>query len=458
MKKEIARQVGTINAFAKGVHRSYVICALMLLNTLITFVLFNLGLFATIRLRDFLYSDSLRDSQKTVALKPGQLFNSDGSPVDNGKRTSYELYWFDFAAYENINASYAGEVLTDFYEFRKLGYIYQPWVEFSEPPFTGQRVNVDLDSRGFPVRRTVNPPNDRNLPVVEIFALGGSSTFGYHVSDEHTWPSHLSKILNEKAQAEGLSIHVEVVNYGRAFYNPSQETVLLVDLLKSGHRPSLVLFMDGLNQSLTPDVPYFTPRISHAVRNMQFNPPLINAFEWLPVVRFANSIKRRWFKIDPDEEQETKRPVDLHRVDQIVNAFEQNKQIASTIAELYGIKTLFFLQPHVTDYNLELFRRPLPDLAEFLRSGQQEIRPFYARLRTKAEWVDLSDLFELWGKNRKAIVDDCHYSPNFHQFLAKHVAEYINLRPIKPPPAIVDDAAATGEAKRVGIRHGDLLR
>jgi len=394
-----------------------------------------------------------------AASRPGQLFNSDGSPSNNGKRTPYELKYFDFAAYENIDADYAADVLTDFYELSKLGFIYQPWVEFSEPPFKGQRVNIDLDPRGFPIRRTINPPNDQNLPVVEIFAFGGSTTFGYHVSDEHTWPSHLSKILNEKSEAEGLSIHVEVFNYGRAYYVPSQETVLLIDLLKSGHRPSLVLFMDGLNQGFTPDVPHFTPKISQAMRNMQFNPPLIRTFEWVPIVRVANSIKRRWFKVDSDEDQETRGPEDPHRVDHIVNGFEQNKQISRAIAEVYGVrKPHFFLQPHVVDYNLELFRRPPGDHAEFLRSAQREIWPFYTRLRAKAEWGDLSDLFERWGKNRKAIVDDCHYSPNFNQFLAKHVAEYINLRAITPPPALVDDAAATGEPKRVGIRQGDLLR
>src|SRR5262249_21285002 len=151
----------------------------------------------------------------------GKLFNVDGSPADNGKRSEYELQWFDYKSYENISEQYAGEVLDDFYDLSRLGFIYQPWVQFSEPPFEGKRVHVDRDIRGFPVRRTVNPGNHSNAPVVNIFVFGGSTTFGYHVSDEHTWTSYLSQILNETS-----GVNVQVTNYGHGYFNPSQEAAL----------------------------------------------------------------------------------------------------------------------------------------------------------------------------------------------------------------------------------------
>jgi hypothetical protein len=33
----------------------------------------------------------------------------------------------------------------------------------------------------------------------------------------------------------------------------------------------------------------------------------------------------------------------------------------------------------------------------------------------------------LWGRDKKAIIDDVHYSPKFNQFLAQHVADQIDF-------------------------------
>jgi hypothetical protein len=47
-------------------------------------------------------------------------------------------------------ARYVGRVLDEFYDLEQEGFVYQPWVQFSEPPFAGRFVNVDVDERGFP--------------------------------------------------------------------------------------------------------------------------------------------------------------------------------------------------------------------------------------------------------------------------------------------------------------------
>jgi hypothetical protein len=187
------------------------------MNTLSAFVVINLFLAVTFYILDVVTPRKVVACEEVVARivsEPSALFNADGSPINNGKRSCYQLRWFDFNAYEGIEPIYAGEVLDDFYELNRLGFIYQPWVQFSEPPFQGKHVNVDLDERGFPTRRTINPSNVTHLPVIRIFTLGGSTTFGYNVSDEHTWPSYLAKILNDRALAQHLGVYVEVVNYG----------------------------------------------------------------------------------------------------------------------------------------------------------------------------------------------------------------------------------------------------
>src|SRR5262249_27453175 len=148
--------------------------------------------------------------------------------------------------------------------------------------------HIDRDIRGFPVRRTINPDNQTSRPVINIFVFGGSTTFGYYVSDEHAWPSYLSRILNEAAGVE-----VQVTNYGRGYFNPSQEAILFTDLLKSGHRPSLAVFMDGVNPLEAEDVPNFTKEVAEGYRKLQFPPPYSEQFVWIPIVRLANFLESR---------------------------------------------------------------------------------------------------------------------------------------------------------------------
>jgi len=54
------------------------------------------------------------------------------------------------------------------------------------------------------------------------------------------------------------------------------------------------------------------------------------------------------------------------------------------------------------------------------------------------EMIKLEHLFEKFGYNRKAIIDDCHYSPTFNEFLAKEISPIItaslgNQKSKRPP-------------------------
>lgn len=426
--------------------QSYITCALLILNAVIFLVLLNLAIFLGIAVRDYLNRDP-EVLARNVASQPGRLFRADGSPIDNGKRSAYELKWIDLAAYEHLDERAVGQVLDDFYELEKLGFIYQPWVQFAEPPFSGKQVHVDIDPRGFPIRRTVQPANSKALPVIEIFVLGGSTAFGYFVSDEHTFPSYLAKILNDRAEQQGGHVYFRVTNYAHAYFHPGQEAVLIGDLLKSGHRPSLVVFMDGVNVNAY-DVPFFTARLSQNLRNLQFEAPLSERLDWLPMVKLARSLSRRWLeKPAAAAPQET---LD-HVVNRTVNLFNQNQQIAAAICQLYSSRALFFLQPNAKDnYGKHLYRRALTE--EFLAEAEVT-KHVYRRLRAEKKRIDLAHLFELWGADRKAIVDDVHYSPGFNAFIARHVADAIAIETFKPQKLAIEEAAATGLPRPLALHQ-----
>lgn len=418
----------------KTVKSIYRVVAINLLSTLLLLIFINLILAISFSVKD---AYQRRNKERAFG-----LFNSDGSPVDNGKRLQGTLERFDYDATMEVGEVAAAEVLDDFYDLSQRGFIYQPWTQFSEPPFQGKRVAVVLDERGFPVRRTANPPENESKPVVNIFTLGGSTTFGYYVSDEHTWPSYLAKALNARAEREGLNIQVKVTNHGHASYYPSQETALTIDLFRTGHRPNLVIFMDGINWGLAEDVPGLTPVLERGFDSMQHdnNESATNHLgavlrKWVPMFRLATSIRQRLSGLSSasnstaEQQEYSELSGDLtDGMQRLLERFEQHRKISKKICEEYGAAAMFFIQPDPSyNYPIGLFKR---STAATWRVNRKERQLFHDDLSQDPEFISLADTFNAFGvqQGRKAVLDNIHYTPAFNQFLADTVAARIDLK------------------------------
>src|SRR5262245_26172600 len=72
----------------------------------------------------------------------GVLFLAKNKISSYGLKSRMGATWFDYTAYE-LDQAHADAVLKDFARFGQLGLTYQPWVQFSEPPYEGKLVNVD---------------------------------------------------------------------------------------------------------------------------------------------------------------------------------------------------------------------------------------------------------------------------------------------------------------------------
>jgi hypothetical protein len=266
-------------------------------------------------------------------------------------------------------------------------------------------------------------------------------------------------ILNERSRQDGLNIRIEVRNYGRGFYYPSQEIALLVDLLRSGHRPDLILFLDGLNVGHLQDVPIFTARAERAldaVQHAKSDWSTLRSLQlsWLPAWRLA-----KWLGRAPDTAAEEEvaeepspgqpRPEEIGQIAALLaRRFQENWKIARRVAALYGIDVLVLIQPNaLANYPQELYRT-LPS-ARFLRA-RQLATSLYDRLKRDKEAVYLGDLFEEWGQ-QKALVDRVHYSPRFNAFLAQRISSYIDVARLKgsDTSSAIDPGNATGMS-RVG--------
>jgi hypothetical protein len=420
----------------------YTLCAVTLFSTLLLLGVLTAGLASAYAIKDALAGSNALAGSKG---DPTGLFRPDGAPVDTGKRTSYQLSWFDFNSTAELGERHVAEVLDDFWMLARLGFVHQPWVGFSEPLFEGTHVSVVPDPMGIPSRRTINPVEDPSLPVVHVYTFGGSTTFGYQVADQHTWPSELSAILNERAHSGGLGFRVEVTNYGRGFFDTSQEAALAIDLIKSGRRPDLAIFMDGVNLGLARDVPWFTAEMTAAFWDAQHPSARVGMehlgatwFGRLPFGRLMASMQRRWSSGEGGGHEEGDAgeapliPSEQEHVNRLIQRFRMNREITTSVLAAYDAGALYFIQPDpVYNYPPDWYRLELP--VRFWRERERR-KAFHERMETEDGVILLTGLFAAYGveSGRKAVLDDVHYTAAFNRFLAEHVAREIDLEALAP--------------------------
>ena len=90
-------------------------------------------------------------------------------------------------------------------------------------------------------RKTISPSNCKK----NIFFYGGSTTFGYNVTDDQTIASALGKILIKNNK------NICVKNFGRGSYFSTQENILFQKhiLKNSINEEDIILFLDGINEN-----------------------------------------------------------------------------------------------------------------------------------------------------------------------------------------------------------------
>jgi hypothetical protein len=225
---------------------------------------------------------------------------------------------------------------------------YESFVEFRDRPRTGKYVNVD--QAGFRWSRAQSKwPPDPSHPI--IFVFGGSSTFGYGVPDDDTVVSVLSRILRRDPRFHDAQIY----NFGRAFYWSTQEYFLLSTMMHSGPKPSMAIFIDGLNEFYySRQRPVYADQMHKALeREIALTQTLTGRLSvlrhdtqqllsWLPMFRLAAAAQRAWAK---PQQVARFRPYDREGVRASIANYFINKAMIERIAELNHIETWFVWQP-----------------------------------------------------------------------------------------------------------------
>ena len=180
---------------------------------------------------------------------------------------------------EVVRRNYAHMTPADVDELRRAfdaqRFRYAPVVGFLEDEMTSRFLNVDEHG----IRQ--NQASRRSIAAMEgaVWFLGGSTTFGEGVADHETIPARLETLIGRP-----------VVNLGVRNYSSTEENLLLNHYLRIGYRPTLAIFLDGVNETCEPDL--YQEEMDVLVGRAQKG----NTLEIGQPVTYAFARVRRWVK------------------------------------------------------------------------------------------------------------------------------------------------------------------
>lgn len=219
---------------------------------------------------------------------------------------------------------------------RSLQMEWRPYIYWRRRPMVGEFVNID--SAGF--RRTVQPAAGTATPR-RVYFLGGSTMWGTGHRDAKTIPSQVASALAEQG-VRG----VEITNLAETGYVFTQEFVQLLMLLRSGARPDVVVFYDGINDAVSSAT---TPTCglpqNETRRRFEFALGRLLNQRGMRELRAMLSAAREQLAAGPLGGA-AGTPVDTAAVAHgVVDCYARTAVPLEALARLYGFQVLYFWQP-----------------------------------------------------------------------------------------------------------------
>lgn len=293
--------------------------------------------------------------------------------------------------------------------------VFEPWVDFKIEDFKGKYVNVEgLNRKTIPSAYTSSASSDTLL----VYFFGGSTTFGYNVADDETIPSQFVKNYAEKFP-KGKNI--KVVNFSMLGYYSYQELLLFSQLLFTGRKPDIAIFIDGVND-------FFFVRPAYE-RKPYFSHVLDRGFE--SRIFGINDLLRKELEADlPGIE-----PKQFYTV--LINNYIENMRNIKIVGDSYNVKTYFFCQP-VPFYKYP--RQQSDPICYKERNTRYDL--IYPQMEAKANslpnFTFLGDMLEHYNGGYP-FVDGLHYSPAFTSTIVNRILEKLSSEFVIPASVAVSN-------------------
>lgn len=332
------------------------------------------------------------------------------SPAYNGFPWA-EDFWKEYRAYTSLEESPPP---------------YEPFRLWGLVSFHGQYINNDDTELGR-VRRTSNklPPGCGPQHSVKIWFFGGSTAWGEGVPDFATVPSYLSKKLNVQGGA-----CVEVSNLGVDAYSSNLELIYLIQELKTGSRPNIVVFYDGINDALTGayDPAHASTHLNYRQIKQKFESSIIS---WPGLARRSHlaqlsaAIGARLSRTHSSKAGEENR---ASLASATLRNYEEDLQLVRMLAKDYGFEFYAFWQPHLLfgDKRLGDFEKMLVSQYgsdAFTASIQSVYREAERRSVQSGDFLFLSRIFE--PVSEPLFIDDAHLGPRGNEIVSDAIARVV---------------------------------
>jgi len=298
-------------------------------------------------------------------------------------------------------------------------------VGFGEGPYHGKFVNVTAEGFRPGTNQAPWPPVEDGKSLV-VFLFGGSTTFGYGVTDAQALGSQLQPLLTQK-----LGRPVVVYNFGQSKYGSTQERLLFEKLLLAGYKPDMAIFVDGLNdfQFTWGDeefnwTSYVGDGADPGAGVQTWRSWLSEGIEMLPMARLAKGVrsklgpKHTFYNANPNRNYD-----DVSAIGKVIDRYYLNVEMIEAESKAVSIRTLFVWQP-VPTYAYDLKYHP------FIQNG------FGDFAYTKRGYPMMADAVAkkrpdnfLWCADMQKdlheplYVDAVHYSPMMTGMVAGCIAD-----------------------------------
>ncbi|HXY41591.1 MAG TPA: hypothetical protein VEQ10_18080 [Vicinamibacteria bacterium] len=281
-----------------------------------------------------------------------------------------------------------------------------------EAPFQGRFVNVDR--AGFRFSRGQGPwPPDPGR--ANVFVFGGSTAFGYGVSDDETIASEIQAFVDERIGRERVSCY----NFGGRGFCEASERLLFQQLLARGVVPRVAVFVDGLNEFASEEPGESPATAAPGGPSASSLSPFVNLW---PLSRLVTVCGAGSGECSGEAGQPC--PLDDPALlDARIERYLANRRLIAAAAGGRGVRALFVWQPAPTyryDPRWHLF-------GDVHRLRQDCSAAGYARMAGRArggvlgpDFLWLADLQE--GARMPLYVDAVHYTPLMSAWIGDEIS------------------------------------
>jgi len=301
---------------------------------------------------------------------------------------------------------------------------YQPYCLWGLSEFRSSTYNVLARWGG--IRKTVNPAKPDAKRRVRVFFFGGSTAFCSRLPDRYTPASCLSAELNRRHP----DVEFSVTNFGRGGYLSDQEVVLLTQVLTAGATPDVVVFYDGVNDTINKvckGIPHYQYHRFRSVEE-EGGRPHVGLLEAASRYEYVGQLASLLAKRPPEAAQYvTDREQLRANARAMADRYRQNVAFVEKLGEAYGFGSVFFWQPDllttakaITEEESGILRDD-PQAAVWRPGFEIAHETIRETMRGHEGFHDLSDALD--AVEGTVFFDVCHVSARANETIAERMAE-----------------------------------